>query len=530
MEALLKLGSDAPNALLDLELPRRDMTLLDRVLPISDGFKITATETMEGQPVADLGAVWGPFAALDTVERRTWLLPSPVGPDAPQSVVVRMRHEWPLSNLYESRFGGQQVLRELGRVTTAQSVMPVVPGATSSYPVDLRVGTALPDKFKIGIGAGWTSAMGDTGRWVSNEATSRSRISVGDFERLENAPTLGFPRVRILLHNKQAAGSPSMVRAVLNFYQTVLPRYPHREVAIVQAPDRYVEPTFINGVPMCTTEDELGPVRPEVWGHEGHIELQGLLYVNTDMGMSGCITQVKNQYPHAVERGLAQALAADWWRDRPWPRRDRWLPKALAAMYRDRFVEEAYKHKVVQKWRLASKELLDEVPRRFLVPLSHTQEDWAVELGARLFGQALLKRIGEPALLQALNRFHQSGAADLGSLQRELEASAHVSLDDFFAPWLVAGVRPSVDGSWQITEKMDVALTLTSDLKFGAFAIPVEVVGRRGERMHWVRITEGEVDARLPSLGSPKEVRIDPHGWLPLKTVKLRPPEGLLTR
>ena len=536
VEALLQLTSDADSEILDLSIPKRPIVSQMRVKHIQDGFELVSIETVKGQPVEELGRVWGPYAPSDRAWARSWRLPEPVGPNRPLSVVVRFRHEWPLSTWYESVVDRETVFQELGRATTAQPVMPVVPGDVRSYNVDLRVGTGLPKRFKVGIGAGWTEPLGDEdGRWVSNEATSLTRISVGAFELEQNAPALGFPRVRILLHNVHATSSPSTVRGIMNFYQSVLPPYPHKEVAIVQAPDRYVEPEYVPLMRsyVCRTEDEEGLVMPKVRGYAGHIELQGLSFVNAVLGLQQCAAQMNTKYPKAVERGLAQALAADWWRDRPWPRRDAWLPQALAAMYRNRFVDEAYRKKVRDAWRRVVDGELNKVPDKFMVPLAHTKAEWAVELGARLLGDALRKRIGEPALLRALDRFHQSGAADLGSLQKEIEASAHVSLDDFFGPWFVAGVRPRVEGTWRIKEgheKKDVEVALTSDLQFGTFAVPVEVLGRGGARMHWVRIQDGAVTARLPSQGTPKEVTIDPHGWLPLKSIRLRAADDVAVR
>ena len=238
------------------------------------------------------------------------------------------------------------------------------------------------------------------------------------------------------------------------------------------------------GAPPCDRGPDYGPPdAPDVVGMGGHLVVEGLaLWANECGGMAHKL------FPHAVERGLAEALAGDWWRNRPWKQADAWLPEALAAYYRNRYLEHAYDDKVVAIWHRNVGLELEQAPRRALVPLRGSEDRWRNEVGAR-FLEAVAHRIGETVFLEAMDRFHRSGAVSVRALQQELESLSRTALDDMFEPWVVAGIRPHVEGEWRA--EGDVAqISLRSDVPFGNVAVPVVVESRRSVQTVWLTLVD----------------------------------------
>ena len=130
----------------------------------------------------------------------------------------------------------------------------------------------------------------------------------------------------------------------------------------------------------------------------GHLVVQGLALLRNPCG-----DVPSHRFPHAVERGLAEALAGDWWRNRPWKRRDAWLPEALGAFYRNRFMEHAYDDKVNATWRRHVALEMEQALRRAQVPLQGSADPGRKEVGAQLL-EALAHRVGKAVLLQAALR------------------------------------------------------------------------------------------------------------------------------
>ncbi|MBX2803288.1 MAG: hypothetical protein KTR31_36750 [Myxococcales bacterium] len=546
--ARLTVQSSRATELLHLAVPKATSDFRQGMLHVPPELRITEL-SLDGEPLTQLGVPWGPFAVDDTVALSSWQLPRALEPGEPVVVDMRWRQQWRASNqldvgqaledavgIQESAAGSQGTqpgvmseatrfkragamgplpeLVELGRVTSGHALMPQVPGTRRPYPTRLRLGSATPSRWKAAIGSGRVEQMAQgEGQWVSAEVPSDAHIAFGDYREAVASALGGFPEVRVLSHSGVKGGDPTFVRSVVNFYQRVLGDYPFDVVSVVEGAHR---PMLL----AAPVDQDGNALRPEVQAHPGQAVLVSLRSFMARPETS----QVLRRHPKALERGLAHALALDFWRDRPWTGRDAWIPLALSALYRDRFVHHAYGSEVGDAWRTSDDLVLGDLPDDTLVPIVGSRDARAPEIAARLLGDALRHRIGEPKLLEALHRYHLSGDATLAGLQAQLESVSGESLDGFFDTWFVAGIRPSVEGRWRRT-KEGIEVSLASDVPQAALGVPVRVVCRKSTRTHWVDLREGRGQLRAACVG-PKEVAVDPEGWLPLRSRELVEDEG----
>ncbi|MBX2798493.1 MAG: hypothetical protein KTR31_12505 [Myxococcales bacterium] len=510
VETVAKLTVQSPRAteLLHLAVPKAStMSRQSGRFPVDDKLEIQGI-SIGGQPLTRLGVPWGPFEEDPTLDLSSWRLPVALEPGTPVELSLQWRQQWSTSNLLE--IGGEP-RAQLGRVTAGNALMPQVPGVRQAYPLEIRIGTAAAERWKAAIGSGRLEDVSQgRGRWVMTNVPSDARISFGDFDEQVVPSIGGFPSLRVLRHTPYEGGNPSYVRAVVNFYQRVLGEYPFDEVSVVEGVQRPLVLDTRNLDPGVNADGEA--LRPEVNAYPGQAVLVALRSaVPRNVGAG-----ILSQHPHAMERGLAHMLVRDWWRDRPWNSRDAWIPEALAALYRDRFVEHAYGADDVAAWRLSDDVIFGALPAKTLVPIMGSRDDRAPEIAARLLGDALRHRMGEPKLLEALHRFHASGASTTDALQAQLEKVGGVSLEGFFDAWFVAGIRPKIQGRWSHGDD-EVRLTLVSDVPQAAIEVPVSVRCGKVTRTHWVSIADGRGSARVPCGNGKTDVQLDPEGWLPLR-------------
>ncbi|MCA9492233.1 MAG: hypothetical protein KC621_20010, partial [Myxococcales bacterium] len=200
----------------------------------------------------------------------------------------------------------------------------------------------------------------------------------------------------------------------------------------------------------------------------------------------------------------------------PWPERDRWIGRAIPKLLRDRFVEEAWGEKVERPWEVVTEQRLSrEAPRDGLQSLVGTEAWWADETGARFLGRAVAARIGERALLEGLARLQASEDPSLDRLITELEAVSKVPLRDSFDVFVVAGLRPAVDGTFE-RDGDGVRVRLTADVPLGTWEVPVVATTRHGQTTTWIRLTDGVGEGRL-TVDELEDVAIDPERRLPLR-------------
>lgn len=550
-DVVLTVTADTATRLLSLAIPREQAVMqIAGEVPLPPKFAIQTLAVVDGPPLVSLGGVFDALPEDPQWVRDTWVLPEGLAAGDTLRLTVQWVDRWPTThwfNFLEYASGcrmtdpgcpprtkprAEQVLPPLpewvtlGTVAEVRPVLPTVPHAPASWPAEIRVGSKYPPGWVAAIG-GFPPKEIDTalGRWWAATATGDARVSFGKLNVATTGAIGGFPGFRLLTHQSSGNGSPEFVRSLLNFYQAALPPYPYEEVVVVQGPDQGIMTYKTVGAP------ERGIVTVDAV--PGQIVIQGLR-ATSDSGPSSLAKQIEVDRPHAVERGIAQAIASHWWTQPNYARRDGWIGPAASVYLRDAFLREAYDPAVAEQWRrVQTRDLAAWIPASAFVPLTTATEDWTGEVGGQLLS-ALAARIGEPELLLGLDRFLRDPAPPTTArLCAALSESAHQDLGDFFDSWITAGIRPTLSGHWTVTDGQ-VDLTVNSDVPFGSIEIPVAVVTGSDVRMTWVPLTDGVGHVVLPVRGTPLRVEIDPDGLFPLRGAQLvregAPPETVPKR
>ncbi|MEZ4239606.1 MAG: hypothetical protein R3F59_26315 [Myxococcota bacterium] len=538
--AELTVTAAAPTPFVELALPQRPDPLAHYAVPRVDDEPVT----LVGPPGAALvGAPWGRWDGDDV--RLRIRLPEPLGPDAPATVTVR----WVVRRPAEGVVEGQQLAVDtlpgceqpmglderfeayvqrcpasevpgrlaLGAVTVGHALVPRALGQRERFPATLAASAALPEDWVVVVGG----------------ADSERRLSVGR-GALEVREGGGLPTLRVLSRDGGVDPAP-LVAEVVGLYQRVLPTYPGAELTVVQGPDL---PLFRVAPPVTSSKDfvvgsvdgeaspkdpdpaptavdrpgvpEVPPevdaeadgeaARPSVWRASGLVEVRGVLSLEAGMHAGGRIDR------RLLERDLAGAIAADWWTELPWTRREAWLGRALPYVYRDLYASWRWSRAQAATWR-------DTLP------------GGPDEQAGRLLGQALADRVGEVELLEALDRFRRLGPYTVAGLQAAVEAVTAEDLSGFFAPWLAAsrGVMPVPKLKGTAHADADgVMVRVTSDFPLGRLDVPLGLCRRKRCAVVWVTLVDGVADQRVAHAGRVDHVVIDPEAWLPLTARRVR--------
>ena len=547
--ARIYLETSAPTQLVDLAIPRRNGDFDNGFVQVAPAFKLDSVTQLDGTALP-LRSMWGPVP--DTREHEVWtvVLPEPLHPGDSLPLTVKWTQQWPAAHVLMVRewaYAKGSCFRmadlahpickildrlpevlTLGRVAAGQPVFPVVPSDHRLYEAELRVGTVAAPRWKAAIGGGTVEerTVGD-GRFQVGTVRSNARVSFGDLSVDVAEAAKGFPEIRVLLHEPWSAGSPSYLRSIMNFYQTALPNYPYDELVVVQASAR---PFLTGGGDAAGLAQDMGPPFPTVRHYPGHIVISGLREVSAPAleatevasSLSGGNLQrsIDRDYPHVLERQVAEAVAADWWY-LDWPQREAWLGGALPALYRDLFTEHAWDPEILERWdHVIQQRVLASGPTD-MAPIQGHNPTWRNEVGARLFREGLRARIGERQLLRGLDRFRNADVPDQAALEAALEDASGVQLDDFFDYWLVAGIRPRVEASWR-RDGNTVVVDVTTDVPFGRTEIPVDITSRKGTTTVWVEVVDGAGRDRASVRGEVESVQLDPNQWLPLRRRTVR--------
>ena len=537
-----------PTRLVDLAVPRRNGDFDGGFIQVAPAFHMGEVTLLDGTSLRSR-AMWGPVPDTREHDVMTFVLPQPLEPGELRPLTVTWTQQWPAANLLMvqewayvkgkcyraggghpvcSMLGRLPTIVELGRVAAGQPVLPVVPNDHRLYDAEVRVGTVSAPRWKAALGGGTVEErkVGD-GRFQVGAVRSNARVSFGDLSVKTADAVGGFPNIRILLHEPWEAGSPPFLRSVMNFYQTALPDYPFDELVVVQAPAR---PVLVAGPDAAGVggEDDTDTRYPTVRRYPGHIVISGIREVSASSvggsgsdvvaaSLSGASLEsgIHRRFPYAIEREVAEAVAADWWY-LDWPRRQAWLGGALPALYRDLFTEHAWDPEILEQWdHVVERLVLDPGPKK-MAPIQAHHAKWRNEVGARMFRGALRARIGEREMLRGLDQFRLAEVPNQAALEAALEAASGVHLGDFFDYWLVAGIRPRVEARWHRVGN-EVVLDVTTDVPFGRMEIPVDVTSRRGTRTVWVEVVNGAGQTSARVRGAVESVQLDPNQWLPLR-------------
>ncbi|MCB9686379.1 MAG: hypothetical protein H6738_15010 [Alphaproteobacteria bacterium] len=518
----------------DVWLPRTETTLRQGQIPIVGDPVLTLATTGEGEPLEPVELPFGPDRAGSDWIARSWLLPESVG--AGETVDLRLDWEerWDVSGILQVPEWAIHVLDDidhdgsslprglpdaitLGRVTSGLSVLPRLPTGPVRYPAEVRAGTIVPG-YQVSVGGGALGRPWGDGRlWVA-ELDGPTTISAGDLSETREDGHGPYPPIRILKHSMSMdRRMPARLRSVLHFYGTVLPPWPHPEAVVIQGQDHPVG--YVQHDPHRTPGDPQTPATFRYVG-QGQVVMDGVVAIPL-IGSTSLARELEGAFPHAAERALAEAMAAAWFADLPWPEQDRWLSRAIPKVFRDRFVDEAWGRKLVATWDAETdRRLAREAPQDGLQSLVGTNAWWADEVGARFLGRAVQARIGEKAMMEALTRLRTRPDPSLDALVSELETVSRVSFRDSVDAFVIAGLRPSVEGTWA-QEGERVHVSLTADTALGTWEVPVVATTRAGQTTTWLRVVDGVAEGWLDA-AEVERVEVDPDEVLPLRGRQLR--------
>ncbi len=535
-EARLVLRAESATSEVTLRVPWRREPEIEGLLNGTNGsFELGA---ISSGGVADLPRrpAWGLLdrESGDLVEIQ---LPTPIPAGGTAVVDVRWSDGWAASHLLDGHgFALRSLLRdgpctgfahcsevaarlmlpnvELGRASADHAIVPLVPWQSAVVPATLRVGVGGGERWiAIVSGAVPEDRMLADAEWRITKGTGMSRVSVGDYTEQVEEPVAGFPGLRVAQLGAGSAPNAAFARAIIHFFRSSLPPYPLTEIAVAED---FRRPTVVYG-----DVNEV-PVGTRI-GHGALVVQSALVLAAVDRRGFPYDTSYEPA-PYALERGLVSAALDGWWGGLPWTAEDAWLERAIVAFYRERFSAFAFTPETRAYWA----DLVDDDVRGLWVgdaplPLPGRSEPWAGELGGRLIDRALRARIGEEALLRGLDAFLRGeGPPTLARFRASLATTTDVPLDDFFETWAIAGLHPSLSGTWEHGDR-ETHITLTADPPLGRYEVPIRVTGKRGTaRLIWVDVVDGHGMSTVP--GAAETVEIDPEDWLPLRGRKIQGP------
>ena len=529
--ARLRVQSPVATRTLTLRIPnQRDEPAPGIINPSSGGFRV---ESIIAAGVSELPMTegWGLFLrGDDAIVQIT--LPAEIPAGGATTVDVLWHDTWAASHLLDGQeyafhelmdrggcHGPQQCAEwashltigtvELGAVSTAHLVVPSNPWQSRAFPAELRVGTMNNDRWTAVLGGVLPEkrVVGDA-RWWIGKGTALTPVSFGAFDERVDDPVAGFPGLRTAEFGLSYPPDASFIRSVIHFFSGSLPAYPLAEVTIVEGARQ----------PSLNLGDERG-AEVLTAANRGNLVIEGILSLGgIDHFGTSYESPVAVPLPHPVEMGLVEAVISGWWADLGWSYEDAWLERSIEAYYRDRFAEVAYFDSQRKPWSDALDAAVTENTQGTVpLPFPGSKQPWIGDWGGRLFDRALRERIGEEALLKALDAFRgEGGPPTLARLRATLAKNTEIPLDDFFETWVIAGLRPTISGQWT-AQGRTVTVEIEAEPAIGRYEVPVVVrTGRGFPTITWVLVEDGNGRAEIPVNGAPKTVSIDPAESLPL--------------
>lgn len=389
---------------------------------------------------------------------------------------------------------------ELGVATVPRRVLPHRPGQTARYAAQVRAG--VQDKRLDVVMTGAAPLDRDRDRWWATDSTDDIVVAVGDWTTTALPGTATQPMIRLHTRGPADPDLARTLRGMVHFFDPAMPPFPQGRLALAQG---------IARVSMPPGNADLGAIaRPRAEAYPGLVHLRPVEEFRLSMG-NGTAGTLAAEYPHEVARDVAQAVAYQWWSGVDVALDDAWMREVMPRVFRDLYIEHVEKPKVTERWALRRAEQLATVTPGHR-PLDDAPGDEArLEELAWLFTGLVRARVGEHDLLEGLHdALVEPGPLTTDRLRHHLEATSGDDLDDVFDLWL-AGLRPTLDVRLAASPE-GTHLTAVSDLPFGTFLLPVEV----GGTMRFLEVVDGHAEHVLDA--PPRRVRIDPEGWLPVRT------------
>jgi aminopeptidase N len=294
---------------------------------------------------------------------------------------------------------------------------------------------------------------------------------------------------------------------VVATYQKFLPDFPWRELELFQAPDG---------------------VMGYVWiAPHGMVNLQS---VRVFSSVSGGGSPFREGTPHMESGVLAHEIAHQYWGHtiRASHMSEGWVNETFSETFASLYTGLAYGDNDFESRMDGYRATWEEdVPKDMAhAPLLRAYEDRRLQprivynYGPYVMHRMLRRRIGDAAFFGALDvyaREHYRQWADARQLLATFQSATEADLTDFFDFWVYGGRIPAVTLTWSLQDDNTVQGTITSDVPFGTFDVPVVVRGKKGKPQElMVVVTDGEgtfTTGTVPG-GKVKKVELDPNGWI----------------
>jgi hypothetical protein len=441
----------------------------------------------------------------DTISRKDILvvLPAPVAPGEMFAFDLSWATNWMFANFTAARNGddpvsgvGVALSRQLGATTGPQPFLPEVASGVgpTRWQATTRVGVeARPLSPVTAAVSGQTvREWVDKEGWAWVEARAQRAVSpivaIGRWRFQSEPASHGMPGVRVhhfAPYTRLANGLPAEVRRVVHYLNRFLPDYDGREIEV------YQNASLLDKDALAQTDRRVAAP-----------SLIGLQTVRVSTIRRGA--QARRAAPHRLQASIARQVAHQWWGQKiiPATARDRWAIGALAEVYADFYLRSAHGEQTYRRSMDAARVAVEgrEIDMGAAVRRmrSHamTGATFATDIPSRLradYARVLLAemirpRIGDHAFFGALDALvnqASKGRLRTADLQAAFEQASGQDLTAFFDWWVHGGVLPKLRletrietvGSQQVLHGC-----IVSDLPFGRFDVPVEVIDRDGER------------------------------------------------
>lgn len=449
------------------------------------------------------------------------VLPEPVAEGQTVKLRLRWKARWPYANW--SNQG-----RPLGTTTGYQPILPEPVPSPGGARWDSQIRVGLPQSGLASVEvavSGSTLKESQEESWFWAEARGRGirspGVAVGRWQIQIDPSGSGMPGVRVHLFSNDAwalAMFAPEIRRVVAFLDRFLPSFPLDEVDVWQGASN-------------TAGQVLRGSRPEP--SPGMVQIQTVK--TSEVTDTSAIEELD---PFLTQSMIARQVAQQYWGEaiRPATSRDQWLTEGLSEAFASFYIRAAFGNKAYDTQMAALRELVEDPTdrgygsasinrnQRFLslsgaTPLSDTSGVMRRRLGAYVLGDTLRLRLGDRAYFSALDQLaeqHMGKTLSTQDLQGALELASGQELDDTFDYFVHGGFIPGLRLELKRIAQPDGKLTLhgcvLSDLPWGRFDVPVEVIDRGGARRvsALVEVVDGRGSFDLMDREGELEALLDP--------------------
>ncbi|MEM6930234.1 MAG: M1 family aminopeptidase, partial [Myxococcota bacterium] len=435
------------------------------------------------------------------------LLPEPLQPG--ERVVVRLQHRdiWPMTQIAQSYLGLTNLGTSSGMQTPLPQVVPEAPGGGWGWDMTVRV--PHDKKWRAAVSGRTVQESAEKNGWVTVRAVHEGpgrfpAVVLGKFDVYRIPSLEGMPSARInlfpanTLRARQTFGPE--IRRIASFYEGFLPPFPVPEIEIAESPR----------------------------GHNGFVWIaphgMAILQRTRVMGTLRVGSNLRNDLPKLESSVFSHELAHQYWGHLAPAAsiEDAWINETMSESFSCMYVGHAYKPKDCIE-RMANHRRRWEGRNERLVRASLTrayetpdQPRIVYSYGPVTLLDGLQRKIGPGPFYAALDmmlRQHPNQPLTTERLQYYFELASGQELDDWFAFFVHGGYVPRLDVSGEVSGRT-LSGTVTADVPFGTFEVPLRVITKNGTTQHLVTVTDGEGRFALPCDHKKARVEIDPTGYL----------------